>query len=377
MIKNRNIIVFAEDWGRFPSTTQHIGKELLKYNRLIWVGSLGHRKPEFSVYDLFRVLEKILNLFKKKEINTNNNLVVIHPFIIPLHDFKFVRKINNYLIKKKINKALKANNFSNPILITSTPLIENILGELGESSSHYFCLDDYSKFKGAFNSLIEIESLLLKKITSVFSVSEKLLANKIPTSGNNFHLPQGVDISHFNLIENKKNNNDKIVIGFFGLIAEWVDLELICKCAETYPNYYFKVIGKAVTDISCFNIYKNINFIGEVPYKELPDFVNDFTVGLIPFKINELTLAVNPLKLIEYFATGIPVVSTALPEVKKFGDLVFCADNEDEFINLLPKAVNDNNNIRNERRRKKAEEYSWKNITEQISVAILKTEKNH
>lgn len=377
MIKNRNIVVFAEDWGRFPSTTQHIGKELLKYNRIIWVGSLGHRKPKFSIYDLFRVLEKLLNLFKKKEVNTNKNLIVIHPFIIPLHDFNFVRKINNYLIKKKICKALQKNSFSNPILITSTPLIENILGELGESSSHYFCLDDYSKFKGAFNSLLEIENVLLKKITSVFSVSQKLLANKIPTSGNNFHLPQGVDVSHFKLIENKKNNNEEIVIGFFGLIAEWVDLELICKCAKTYPNYKFKIIGKSVTEIRCFNNYKNIDFIGEVSYRNLPENVNDFTVGLIPFKINELTLAVNPLKLIEYFAVGIPVVSTALPEVRKFGDLVFCADNEDAFISLLPNAVNDNNNFRNESRRKKAEEYSWANITEQISNAIMKTDKSH
>ena len=69
MLKNRNIIIFGEDWGRFPSTTQHIGKVLLKFNRIMWVGSLAHRKPNFSIKDFVRILEKLRSIitFNKKE----------------------------------------------------------------------------------------------------------------------------------------------------------------------------------------------------------------------------------------------------------------------------------------------------------------------
>jgi len=384
MLKNRNIIIFGEDWGRFPSTTQHIGKVLLKFNRIMWVGSLAHRKPNFSIKDFVRILEKLRGIvtFNKKDnlVFRSNAPLQIHPFIIPFHDSKTIRKINERILTRTISKAIKRYDFFNPVLITSSPLIGNILGNIGETSSHYFCLDDYLHFDGAFKSLLELEKEMLTKISTCFAVSELLVDSKKTKSGRNYFLPQGVLIEHFTKSKEKipleLRSLKKPVIGFFGLISEWIDLELIVFSAKKLPNFTFLVIGKPSVNTSIFNQASNIKFIGEIPFNELPNFASVFDVGIIPFKINELTIACNPLKLLEYLSLGIPVVSVNLPEVRKFKSHVGIADNYDDFVNQIKMAVQKDTEQKRKERLSVAEKYSWESITQNICEKILFIEKN-
>ena len=379
MLKDRNIIIFGEDWGRFPSTTQHIGKVLLKYNRVIWIGSLAHRKPNFSLRDVKRVFEKLKNIFKPREkkliVEQPEYPILIHPFIIPLHDFKLVRRINSFLLRRAILKAIKKYKFERPILITSTPVIYDLIGKLGETSSHYFCLDDYSHFDRAFNSLIQMEKELLAKVTSYFAVSQLLLGMKQASSGNNFFLPQGVQTEHFkkniDTIPEDMKNLKKPVIGFFGLISEWIDLDLITHSASELPDCNFLIIGKHSVDVGVFKKYLNINFIGEVPFSVLPNYASTFDVGIIPFKVNELTLACNPLKLLEYLSLGIPVVSVNLPEVIKFNSVAYIAKDYQDFVEKIKMALNENNSELTNLRLSVANKYSWTSITEAICNKII------
>jgi glycosyltransferase involved in cell wall biosynthesis len=378
MIKNRNIIVFGEDWGRFPSTTQHIVKVFLKYNRIMWIGSLGHRKPEFTLADIKRVIEKVLNILRPKPLSEKSDVITIHPIIIPLHDIKFIRSINEFLLKRKLRKAIREHNFNNPIIITSTPIIGKILGSFGETSSSYFCLDDYSMFEGAFKSMLKLENQLLKKVTCSFAVSDLLKDTRIPATKKSFFLPQGVDVDHFikkiDTIPEELRKLKKPVIGFFGLVSSWIDIDLIVYCAKQLPNYTFLIIGKPSVDVSKFDTSPNINFIGEVPFAKLPLYASVFDVGMISFVVNELTIACNPLKLLEYLSLSIPVVSTNLPEVQKFKDDVLVANNYDEFVNGIKKSVMEAEQSDAIKRRMIAEKFSWSSIAENISTEILKAE---
>lgn len=374
MIKDRIIIVFGDDWGRYPSTLQHIMKELIKYNKIIWIGSLGLRKPKFSLSDLKRIFEKLRNMFLKKEVaKKDDNIFIINPFIVPFHNLKIARFINKTSLIKKIQKAVNLLGNTKPLLITSQPIVGDVIKGLNLTSSHYFCLDDYSKFEGAFSVIPKLEKQLLDVVDTTFSVSDTLVKTRVPKSGQTFFLPQGVNINHF--IYNERTINETPVIGFFGLLSEWVDLNLIVRCAKAYPNYKFLIIGRHSVDVSILNGINNLEFIGEVPYNQLPSVAAKFDVGIIPFLVNELTLACNPLKLLEYFSMGIPVVSTALPEVEKFGDTVFIAKTADEFIKLLEYAVKDYSTEKNKIRREVAERYSWTAIAENISKVIIKIEE--
>ena len=381
MLTGRDIIIFSDDWGRLPSTLQHITKELLKENRIFWIGSLGLRKPNLNLNDFKRAAKKLANVFSKKESiesadqKSPNQL---HPFIIPFHNYKLIRYFNKNSLKKKLYQAIELHKIVNPVLLTSSPLVSDIVGEIGESSSHYFCLDDYSKLEGTFKELIDFERELLQKVNTSFSVSDILVNTRKPSNGKSYFLPQGVNCEHFqkriNLIPDEIKKIPKPVAGFFGLISEWINLDVIEKCLSTYPNYSFIFIGKSLRNLDSLKQFKNFFYLGEIQYSILPNYASLFDLGLIPFEVNELTIAANPLKLLEYMSMGIPVLSSDLPEVKKFKDLVFIAKNDNEFVELIKRSIEDNLPERNRKRIEKAQEYSWKSIAERISDIIQKTE---
>ncbi|MGE5430941.1 MAG: glycosyltransferase, partial [Syntrophomonadaceae bacterium] len=381
MLKNRDIIIFGDDWGRYPSTIQHIGRVLAKNNRLIWIGSLGLRKPELKLRDLKRAFQKISSVFKKSSPGERvmSPVIELNPFIIPLHDFKLVRKLNKILLLRALKGAIEQYHFQNPVLITSSPVMSDVAGCLNESSIHYICLDDYSHFKGAFRRLMEFESNLLRKADSCFAVSETLVKSRKTQAGTSYYLPQGVELDHFSgrsmEIPGILKDVKKPVIGYFGIIAPlWTDVDLIIRAAKQYPDYQFLIIGRVEMDISGFDSAENIKFVGEIPYDRLPAYAQVFNVGMIPFEDNNLTKSCNPIKLYEYMALGIPVVSTELTEVRKFSDLVFVARDKEEFIKLIKTAVEDSTPERNQARRQKAMEYSWNAVTERISNVILSIE---
>jgi glycosyltransferase involved in cell wall biosynthesis len=148
-------------------------------------------------------------------------------------------------------------------------------------------------------------------------------------------IPHGVDWEHFrrgervsgyelSVIRNSNNqqpltNNCGVAtIGFFGLLSEWVDQELILKLAQEFPSATIVLIGKADVDVTRLQGVANIQLLGPKPFSELPAYVARFTVGIIPFVVNDLTRSVNPIKLREMLSAGCPVVSTALPEVARY-----------------------------------------------------------
>ncbi|MBI2418357.1 MAG: glycosyltransferase [Ignavibacteriales bacterium] len=377
MIEKRDILIFADDWGRYPSTMQHIGKILAEHNRILWVGSLGLRKPKFSIADIKRVFEKLTYMFLHNTAGEIQEVPVLlfSPFVFPFHDSVLFGAINKFLLRRQISKKISALDFTDTLVFTSSPVVAAIIGSIRESSSYYFCLDDYKLFKDSFTSLPKYEELLMRKVQASFSVSEILMKTRVPASGRTYFLPQGVNFQHFNKAVAQKATNKKPVFGFFGLLAEWVNVALITKMAEVYPEYEFVIIGKAVVDVTSFSGRKNITYLGEIPYEKLPQYAATFDVGLIPFYLNNLTIAVNPIKLIEYFALGIPVVSIAMPEVKKFEGLAFSAEDEKTFIDLLPKALAENNPQKNTERESIARSHSWNSIVENISAIVIESEK--
>ncbi len=383
MITNRDIIIFNDDWGRFPSTLQHIAHVLMKHNnRVFWVGSLGLRKPKISLSDFKRAAQKILKIMHKTdEAKTEFGItpILIFPFVLPFHDYKIIRWLNKISITRAVKKVLNQYNAVKPLFITSAPISDNLIGRLGESCSIFYCVDDYSHMDRAFKSIPELEKKIVAKVDGVFAVSDFLFQTRKSPKGNTFFAPQGVDTDHFkksDQLANQVKGIKKPVVGFFGLISEWIDFDLIYECVKHYPEFSFVLIGKSARDLSRFLECKNFTYLGAVDYKELPKYASLFDVGLIPFELNEVTIPANPLKLLEYFSMGIPVVSSNLPEAKKFSDMAFIAKDKTEFIKLLKTAVADNSEEKIQKRISKAKEFSWEAITEKIFDKILQIESN-
>ena len=129
------------------------------------------------------------------------------------------------------------------------------------------------------------------------------------------------------------------VIGYYGLVEDWMDQELITYLAGRHPEWSFALVGAVRTDVSKLEKLPNVHLLGRKPHAELPAYCKGFAVGLIPHKVNELTRNMNPIKLREYVCAGLPVVSVALPEVARYPEQCRVAQNYAEFEQAICDAL--------------------------------------
>jgi glycosyltransferase involved in cell wall biosynthesis len=130
-------------------------------------------------------------------------------------------------------------------------------------------------------------------------------------------------------------NLPRPILGFHGLIADWVDLPLIAELARMRPQWSIVLVGRGDTDLSPIQGLPNVHVLGHRPYERLPEYLRGFDIALLPFVVNELTLAANPLKLREYLAAGLPVVAAPLPEIARFEGLVSLASTAQEYLQKI------------------------------------------
>jgi glycosyltransferase involved in cell wall biosynthesis len=159
-------------------------------------------------------------------------------------------------------------------------------------------------------------------------------------------------------------------IGFFGLIHDWWNIELMAEVARRRPDWSFVFVGKSDCDHADYCDISNMHFVGQRKHEELPGYCRGFDVGIIPHKINKLTLNMNPIKLREYLAAGLPVVAAPLPEVEGYEPDVRVAESADEWIAALQQAIADRRPDLDLRRSGKVSVESWSSRVETILDAL-------
>jgi glycosyltransferase involved in cell wall biosynthesis len=233
----------------------------------------------------------------------------------------------------------------NVINMVFNPAAGMIAGKLGETELIYYCVDEYTAFTGVSSGLKEIEEDLFRKSDLVVVSAETLLESKKKFNEKTFLIRHGVDFNHFRKalggatkIPDEIANLPKPVIGFHGLLADWVDFELMKKIAEHFKDGSVVLIGKITFDaekkVKILDRIPNIHFLGRKPYAELPNYCKGFDVALNPFVMNELTRNVNPLKVRECLAAGLQVVSTEIPEVRVLEDCLVGANHADFIVKI-------------------------------------------
>lgn len=363
------VIVLTDEWDGLPFSCKHLLRHFLPEIQLIWVQVIGLRSPRLDWYDIKRSIFKILSWIAPKAQNKSkaypDNLTLVNPIQIPYNQFRLVRWLNKLFMLKAIRKVLNMRKARKRILLTTWPFLGNFVGEFGEAISIYYRVDDYAEFPGVNKQLIErLENELVSKVDIVIATAENLL--ELPGVNNvRQYLPQGVDYEHFvspppdAATASKMSKIKTPIIGFFGVLDQWIDIELIGGVAMRHPEWSFVIIGPSQIVQSKLPRQKNIYYLGPVEYEKLPGYAKYFDVGLIPFKINKLTLAVNPLKLMEYFSLGIPVVSTPLPEVAKYNELVEIGSDAKELEEAIKVSLESDSEEKQNIRRELAKEHGW------------------
>jgi glycosyltransferase involved in cell wall biosynthesis len=247
---------------------------------------------------------------------------------------------------------------------------------LNEDLSVYYRVDDFSEFPGVQRNHIQtLEEELIRKVDIVVGSAENLAdVSKYGKTGR--YLPHGVDYEHFASPPTNVacqlgiENIPAPRIGFFGLLNSWIDFDLIRNVASRRPEWSFVFIGPSQLPASSLPTLPNLHFLGPLAYSELPSCASLFQAGLIPFRINPLTISVNPLKLMEYFAIGIPVISTPLPEVLKHGARVYIGVTGESFVTAIQNALAENDPGKRNDRRQLARLQSWEAKSAQLRFWI-------
>ena len=377
MIRDESIICFAHDWGGDPTSKTHIMRILSESNRILWVNSIGMRRPAVSTRDLRRVAAK-LRRATAGLVRVTPNLAVCNPLVLPLPGVPGVDRVNTLMLTASIRHYARRAGLRRPILWTYLPNTVGLVGRLGESRVVYHCVDEYSAFAGVPRAALRrMEEDLCRKADLVVTTSESLCRERAQFNPRTFFVSHGVDVAHFSraldpgiTLPADAAGLQRPVVGFFGLLAEWIDLPLIAEIARRRPDWTVALIGKATVDLGPVRGLANVHVLGQKPYESLPSYCRAFDVGIIPFRIEELTLKANPLKLREYLAAGLPVVSSDLPEVRKYSDLVRLATGPDGFIRAIEAALADRSVPAARARVDAMKHESWEARVEEISELI-------
>ncbi|HPI98668.1 MAG TPA: hypothetical protein PLV56_07970, partial [Synergistales bacterium] len=203
MMKDNDLIVFSDDWGRHPFSCQHIIKRFLPDNNVIWVNSIGYRSMKLDLYDLKRAYEKIWNWVMSpaskqgKEILARN-FHVLNPPCLPFGSIPAVRRLNTWSIVSSVRKAMKVQHLYRPIVITTLPTASDFMGAFDEKLSVYYCVDDFTQWPGVDGELTRtMEETLLRKVDLIIATSEKLQRTRLNGKRPTQLLTHGVDVEHF------------------------------------------------------------------------------------------------------------------------------------------------------------------------------------
>jgi glycosyltransferase involved in cell wall biosynthesis len=377
MIEGQDIICFCNDWDGDPLSKKHIMSRFAKRNRVLWVNSVGVRNPTATLYDLKRIVQKV-RAFSTGYRQVTDSINVFTPLVIPFHGNPVARWVNRKALRWSLLRTCRRLGFRNPITWVFIPASAEVAGTLNERMLVYHCVDEYSEFTGTDKTaLLNLERHLIEKSDCVIVCSDRLLQNKRKYNDKTFLVTHGVDVEHFRkacdpdtAIPAEMKHIRKPIVGFFGLIADWVDLGLVRFLAESRPDWSFVLLGKVTTDAKIVEHVSNVHLLGSRPYQQLPGYAKAFDVAILPFAINELTLNSNPLKLREYLAAGLPVVSTAIPEAARLEGALRVGENCDEILAHLDSIIGSGKTGPQRSISLEMERESWDHKVEELSRIV-------
>jgi glycosyltransferase involved in cell wall biosynthesis len=329
-LQNIDLVCFSHlRWGFVFQRPNHLLSRFSKHQRVFFI-----EEPIFHDGDDKLQIE-----------NYNENLFVVTPHI---KGGLAEDEVHNRQ-RKFIDKLFTNMNIDKYFSWYYTPMALPFTDHLTPDVVVYDCMDELSAFKFAPPQLAILEKELLKKADVVFTGGQSIYEAKKDTHHNIYPFPSSIDKHHFGKARKiKQDPEDQKHIphprfGFFGVIDERFDIELIDTVAKAKPEWQFILLGPIVKiDPESLPRYSNVHYLGGKKYEELPDYLAGWDIAMVAFAMNESTKFISPTKTPEYLAAGKPVISTPIRDViRPYGDnkLVHIISNANEFIKAAEKEL--------------------------------------
>ena len=242
----------------------------------------------------------------------------------------------------------------------------------------YDCMDEHAGFLTNTEQMLAFEDQLIREADLVVVTSQYLQEKVCPHSRRCLRVPNAADFDHFQRARTPLRADRALerlsppIIGYYGCISSWFDMELIQHAARARPGWNFVLIGSAFgIDERSASRLPNVHFLGPKPYEGLPAYLSRFDVCCIPFKISPLTIASNPVKFFEYISAGKPVVATLLPELRPYAQHVYLAEGPEPFLRAIEQALSESDVARAEERIALARANTWEERYRQLDQPLL------
>lgn len=254
------------------------------------------------------------------------------------------RRVVDLAARMRVRRILKSLGFNarDTGFIVSNIFAAQVVSGLGRRFLLYDCNDDHSSFPGMRPWTREYLNHTLREADAVFASSEALLGKVVALRGNSSgcsYLGNGVDYDHFQRGAGPPRGpgDAKPRLGYIGAIAPWFDFDAVSDLANRRPQWEIVLVGPVLLGVDeqvrALTSLPNVFHLPAVSYEKLPGVIAQFTVGLIPFRYSDLTRGVNPNKMYEYLACGLPVVTTRFSaEVERYPDIVNAVDPGEAFV---------------------------------------------
>ena len=383
-----NIILFSTaDWDNpFWTNKQHMAKTFEENgHRVIYIDSLGLRKPTATAKDFSRILKR-LKSFILPYSKVSNNIWRVSPFILPFHNVKAVSFFNKWFLFFVVRLLSFFLNFKKSVIWTYSPITDDIVDLFEKELLVYHCVDDLRASPGIDSDMIEKrENSLALKSDFIFTTSQALYDRLLPINKQTFYFNNVCDYKHFaqakeNIFE--EPSDLKSIIGkrilFIGALSSYkVDFQLIAYIAKKKPAWNWILIGEIgegepLTSIEHLKDLKNIHFLGPKNYNELPIYLQYCDVSVIPAQLNQYTESMFPMKFFEYLSAGKQVVSTNLSSLKQYSDIYFNSNSDDDFLKDLGLILEEKITKDKDEIYKNCLEQTWQKRYEEMMIIINK-----
>lgn len=385
-LEDRDIVcVGFADWNTELWTNQHhLMSRLAESNNVLFIESLGLRKPALAGRDVKRIFKRLIRGLRPwvRKPPIHDGVHVLSPLVLPLHSNRFVRGLNRRLLRGVIRLTARRLGIQAPLLWAYVPQAEVLLDPLDPSFVIYHCVDDIAAQERVDSASFEAaEKRFAARADLVLASAPKLAERMRTLSSNVLYAPNVADTELFATALDAGPVDPAIAalphprLVFTGaVVGAKLDFELLVAVARANPLWQIALVGPVglgdpLTDVSALEAEPTIHLLGQRSYAQLPAVLRGADIGLIPYRRAQLTDSIFPMKVYEYLAAGLPVVTTELPALDGL-QLVQRASSPEAFTAAVKRELKRDSDKARAKRSEAAARHSWAARLQEIDSAI-------
>jgi glycosyltransferase involved in cell wall biosynthesis len=380
------MIYFApEKWDGLWRNRQQLMSVFARQNKVLFVESRPYLRPTLAGFH--RGDLRLSDLRRSSVRQISENLFVFrYPIWAPISGRFPLNQLTRMIRRLSIHNVLSQLQMSHPIVWFSRPDMVGLVHEIPPTRLLlYHVVDEYTAYGGQTKAsrrrIGKQEKQMMASVDAVIVVSKKLYEAKRPFNPNTYLVPNGVNYEAYHAALADPHLPDDLQrikpprLGYIGLIGDKLDFNILKELACENPGWSFVLLGEARVSLQAetwqaLRALPNVHHLGPVEASQVPHYVKGFQVGLVPYLQNRHAEHINPLKLYDYLAAGLPIASMDIPAAREFRQHIHLADSPQDFAQTVRAALADRTSERRQTRRLVASQHTWEARVEQLSDLI-------